>query len=872
MSLLDALAQGTTVVTANDRLARHLRWRFDRLQLSRGLQAWPTADILPWSAWLERLYRGAQSLTDPGLLTASQTRLLWQDIIANHPASPTLPTMQSGAARTALEAWQLMRAWHIPTQAVRTSSRSADTDVFADWATEFEARCRAHDWVDPWSLPDRIVAALSAGRMSPGGPVCFSGFVQPTAQQVQLMSVAPSIDALADGYPAAAARRVACEDPSHERELAARWARHMLEEKGAEVVGIIVPDLSGQGPAFRRTCLDVLAPDWRSESTQQLPVNIPVGQPLRENGLVHAGLLMLKLAGGRVDYRELGQVLRTVYLRGAAEEAGSRAALDLRLREHNERDIDLRRLITAAGSNHPASGFLESLCAMLEWGEANRQARQPSHWAASFARILKEVGWLEGLTLTSDDYQAARAWSGLLQTFASSSQIIGTIEREGALRVLNELAQNQIFQPQGRMDGVQIMAPKDVPGHRFDGVWICGLSSDAWPPAARPNALIPFELQDKQGLPNTTPLRARDWAADLMAELLASAPEALGSYPQRRGLESLVPSPMLPENAVSPDVIPQFSGATYQTTIFQGQALDELRDDPAPAISCGADIRGGSQLLKWQAACPARAFFEVRLGAREMASPAYGIDALLRGTMLHDALEILYSGIQALGTLAEIDAATVNEQIDRAIEIALRRHLSRHHPLSRALAANEQPRMRELLVELVGEERSRPRFTVDALEWQDSVTLGPVTLSVRQDRIDRFVTGERLVIDYKTGAKFAIKDWLGERPAEPQLPLYATMNDVRGIAVILLNHAGVKLSGVGVDSLEAAGLKTVVKFTRDEAADWGSLVGDWKRALNNLADEFANGDCRIDRNNRNPAGGEFAMLTRLYSENGRRGQ
>jgi hypothetical protein len=255
-----------------------------------------------------------------------------------------------------------------------------------------------------------------------------------------------------------------------------------------------------------------------------------------------------------------------------------------------------------------------------------------------------------------------------------------------------------------------------------------------------------------------------------------------------------------------------------------------------------------------------------------MASPAYGIDALLRGTMLHDALEILYSGIQALGTLAEINVATVNEQIDRAIEIALRRHLSRHHPLSRVLAANEQPRMRELLVELVEEERSRPRSTVDALECQDSVTLGPVTLSVRQDRIDRFATGERLVIDYKTGAKFAIKDWLGERPAEPQLPLYATMNDVRGIAVILLNHAGVRLSGVGVDSLEAAGLKTVVKFTRDEAADWGSLVGDWKRALNNLADEFANGDCRIDRNNRNPAGGEFAMLTRLYSENGRRGQ
>jgi hypothetical protein len=177
--------------------------------------------------------------------------------------------------------------------------------------------------------------------------------------------------------------------------------------------------------------------------------------------------------------------------------------------------------------------------------------------------------------------------------------------------------------------------------------------------------------------------------------------------------------------------------------------------------------------------------------------------------------------------------------------------------------------MRRLLSALVEFDRARPRFDIEALETRDSTTLGSIDLSLRQDRIDRLEDGHRLVLDYKTGAKFSIRDWLGERPTEPQLPLYATRSDVRGIAVILMNHEGVKVAGVGDDSLAASGLKTVDEYGSDTASDWKTLVGEWERVLTALASEFARGDCRIDRNNVSAADGEFAMLTRLYATGGR---
>src|SRR5256885_5747599 len=61
--LFARLAEGRsarlTVVTPNQRLAHRLTLEFDDYQSARGLTSWEAADILPFGAFVERLWQDA---------------------------------------------------------------------------------------------------------------------------------------------------------------------------------------------------------------------------------------------------------------------------------------------------------------------------------------------------------------------------------------------------------------------------------------------------------------------------------------------------------------------------------------------------------------------------------------------------------------------------------------------------------------------------------------------------------------------------------------------------------------------------------------------------------------------------------------------
>ncbi|MDQ3185311.1 MAG: hypothetical protein M3Q16_02385, partial [Pseudomonadota bacterium] len=53
------LKAGVTVLTPNRRLSIALKREFDEAQAARGIATWGSADILPFSAFAERLYEDA---------------------------------------------------------------------------------------------------------------------------------------------------------------------------------------------------------------------------------------------------------------------------------------------------------------------------------------------------------------------------------------------------------------------------------------------------------------------------------------------------------------------------------------------------------------------------------------------------------------------------------------------------------------------------------------------------------------------------------------------------------------------------------------------------------------------------------------------
>ena len=105
--------------------------------------------------------------------------------------------------------------------------------------------------------------------------------------------------------------------------------------------------------------------------------------------------------------------------------------------------------------------------------------------------------------------------------------------------------------------------------------------------------------------------------------------------------------------------------------------------------------------------------------------------------------------------------------------------------------------------------------------------------------MDRLAAGGHALIDYKTG-RATPNDWLGERPDEPQLPLYAVTasEDVSAVAFAKLKHGEMRFSGFSYE-------KKVMPQVK-QAQSWQSLVEGWKKELEALARGFAAGDARVD--------------------------
>src|SRR6266446_8090123 len=79
--LAQGRAAGVTVVTPNKRLSQALMLEFDAFQIGNALSVWEAPDILPFGAFVQRLYEDGLyadlSAELPMLLTPAQEEEVW---------------------------------------------------------------------------------------------------------------------------------------------------------------------------------------------------------------------------------------------------------------------------------------------------------------------------------------------------------------------------------------------------------------------------------------------------------------------------------------------------------------------------------------------------------------------------------------------------------------------------------------------------------------------------------------------------------------------------------------------------------------------------------------------------------------------------
>jgi probable DNA repair protein len=420
-----------------------------------------------------------------------------------------------------------------------------------------------------------------------------------------------------------------------------------------------------------------------------------------------------------------------------------------------------------------------------------------------------------------------------------------------ALLLLRSSCSGKMSQPATADSNVQVLGPLEAAGLGFDQLWLCGMQADRWPAPARPNPFIPQLLQQRLQMPHASAQREWTFATALMDQFTRSTGVLHASYCRLLDDVPELPSALLhgfaPAQANAIAVIDP-AWARQRS----GRLLESLDDQVAPPLEQAelSAVSGGSALLEDQSQCPFRAFARRRLQVEALADPSLALSAADRGSLLHEALNALWARLVDHRSLLALSDADEADAVGEAAQCAIMAlPAPRRNLLGPGYWRLEAQRLASLLREWLALERQRGEFLVMQREQDISLRLGGLQLSLRVDRVDQLPDGSRVIIDYKSGV-CRVQDWLGKRPAQPQLLLYSIAEPGAAAALTFAQVRPRDSGFVGLGRIEAApGVVTDIgKAARGhiDGADWEALNEYWRANLERLAAEFVDGLAGVD--------------------------
>lgn len=805
--------------------AAALRLSYTRAALASGRTVWPSPDALAWNAWLEREARLLDGESgQPRQLAPTAQWWLWREAVREATAGSGLLLADSltvGIARASA----LLDDWELPLRTAPTEEAA----VLLRARRGFVARCADLQMAPPLLPARQSTQALTVAGFAAPGPKWQRDLTALGAQFWQ--SATPD-----NSSTAIDATRWATLDAQDELQRAAHWARTWLQRQPNARLLLVLPDLSRRRAALTAVLGRTLAPAQILSGREAEPLfAIEGGRPLAEQGLIAMALAALRLAVDTLEFTEFAALLRSPWLACAPQ--SSLLALELWLRGQGEHQFDVLLLdrVIHSRASMPGAARAALLAVRAALALPGHSPQAPRWWAEQFAAMLQRVGWPGAAALGSTAQQCRDRFLELLGEFAQLGSLCGSLSGRAAAMLLADLAQRRAFEPASEDVAVTVTDQLGDPLVHYDGIWVAGLSAEQWPLPAMPDPFIPLPLQRAAGLPQASAAGQLRLAAQCLAQWRACADELVLSYARRSDDVECSPSPWLR----GADAATVRGSADPLTQFLRGQTQPVERSDaqaaPWPA---GQALPRGTKVLELQSQCPFRACAQLRFGAEPVPEPAPGISALVRGRILHHALELLWRELGGrAGLLARsAELASLTAHCAQAAVAAERARAA--WPGEGKLFDIEARRVARLLGQVLELERERADFVIEALERDTLLTLAGRAVNLRLDRLDRLADNRFAVIDYKSG-QAASFEAASDRPERPQLLAYAVAVGEQVAAVAALHvHAGA-ISWKGLadrpDRLPGVGAP------RAGERSWPQLLSHWAQLIDGLAAEFVDG-------------------------------
>jgi ATP-dependent helicase/nuclease subunit B len=847
MELFDYLNSDTIVLTPNRRLSATFSKLHHQHQIQLGKHCWTTLDILPFPSWVQRLW---QQYVDSEMehaalvLTPSQEQLIWEDIIRQSAVGEDLLQL-SNTAELAKSAWGILRQWRVEltNPALQTTE---DGVIFVEWAQRFQTLCAENNWLDTNSVTALVTEKISSSAIQNPVHLILSGFTEISPLNQKLLDTCKAAGTDITVYQAQeknnSVQRISLKDEEAEIRTMGQWAKALWEKNPAARIGCIFQRLEDLRPKVIKIFSEIFAePGTYCLNYTRYPFNISAGRNLSLYPVIQTALSLLSFPRSTVQLLKLTPVLLSPFVGQAESEMVARAKFDMELRRTNMLTVKLNDL-----SGCPAFAALCEEHKVLNIDK--KTTALPSAWVEIFMRQLKAFQWPGERSLNSQEYQVVDSWLKLLKEFSTFDTVLGEMKYSQALRYLNLLTTKKIFQPESPEAPIQILGMLEATEHPFDFMWVMGLDDAAWPPAPKPNPFIPQRLQRTMQMPHATAERELIYCQTLTNQLKRGAPVVMFSYSEQNEDAELRPSPIitpLPEIHFDKLSLAPFISPAH--LIYDSKKIEVFSDEIAPFVQADEVIRGGAAIFKLQAACPFKAFAELRLHAKRVDAPTSGLPAHERGTLVHKTMEIIWQRLGDLTALQNMSQEDLQELIQTAATTAITA-LKSPALQPRRFRELESLRLQKIIALWMEHEKGRYYFKVIANELEQKIEIANLSVNLRIDRIDQLENGKKVIIDYKTGKAVPVKQWFSERPDEPQLPLYCVLDpkDTTGILFACLNPEDMGYSGVSETNLNIKSIKPLEKIKDAAASGWIGQTEQWQRILTRLGTNFSEGIAAVD--------------------------
>ena len=857
--LLPVLNSDELILVPNNRLRNHLLRAFATQQSA---QAWLKPNIQSLSQWLESqwetLQNNAVSYSCKSIATHLQRHIIWEAAIKSSSIGATL-LQPKPLAQQADSAYKNLELWRLCDQLSEDffADNKTNTAQFIEWMTEFKRVLTLQQSVTRETSYELIAHAFTQGHLKKIQVIYLEGFddLPPLIDYLLKAAADKLINLPYQTAKQSMLIRTQADNVEDEIRAAALWSYSQLQADPINpLIGIVVPNLGQCRDLVERVFTEVFEAHSILPNTPRytLPFNFSAGTPLGNTPIVTSLFDILQLHEDNWPLERMCNFLYSPFWGDQAQEAILRTQLVTELRKLGRMTLntsDLRYCLSKLEERIPEFSNLGLRKQFEEIGNLLRRRfdnKSASGWLIVFDQLLATMNWPGSRRLDSQEYQQLNQWFEVRDQFATMDNYSAALNYNQACRYLREIADKTPFQAKTPDSPIQILGALEAAGLQFSHLWVMGLSDNQWPPLPAPNPLLPLHLQREHKMPHASATRELEIAEVLTRRYKQSAQYVVFSSAHGDGDNELRPSALIrdiPLTHITSLLKQTTSGLqSYYLQLQTDSALELIQDANGPKLAPLEPVRGGSSLFKYQAACPFEAFARLRLGATNPDEPLMGFSPAERGNLLHDSLATVWNELKSSEGLATLDNEQLFNFVSHITQTIISQVQARNpRKLGKVYCDLEHKRLAHLLTEWLIGERTRPSFTVIAVEEDTEIDFAGLKLKLRVDRIDEFANGDRLLIDYKTGNASA-KSWQGDRVTEPQLPLYAvTREDITAISFAQINRKQQKWDGLGElhdTSLSQEGVKP--------SENWPGQLHQWQAQLQKLADDFIAGDARVD--------------------------